>query len=95
MHINIDDDIISFHQADTIFMYYNKTRQTITLLAVCPAYNVRHLLNNDMYLFYDFTKTLEHSQKSLMSYNVMIANVYFILEHFNIDVPKNVKFRVT
>lgn len=95
MHLNIDADIISIHQGEAIIMYYNIRKQMITLLAVLAPYNRRYLSNDNTYLFYDFIKDIEQSQKTFMSYDDMIDNALFVLKHFSIVVPKHVKYHMT
>lgn len=95
MNFNIDDYIVSFHQKDTIFMYYNAKRQTITLLAVILPYNRRYLWSDDTYIFYDFIRNIKQSEKTCMSYDSMIKNVEFIMNHFKISVPKNIRYCMT
>jgi hypothetical protein len=90
-----DDDITSFHQGNTIIMYYNHKKQTITLLAVLVPYNRRYLWNKDKYLFYDCQDDIDNSQISLMSFHNMIANVERILNYFNISLSKHVRYCLT
>lgn len=95
MHFTIDDDIISFYKDDTIFMYYNIRRQTITLLGVIVPYNRRFLWGVEIYIFYDFTKGINQSSKICMSYDTMIKNVKFVMNHFKFSVPNNVRYCLT
>ena len=95
MHFTIDDNIVTFYAEETIIMYFNIKKQTITLLAVLAPYNRRDILNNNLYLFYNFIEDIHQSQRTYMSYDNMIENVKFVMRYFNISVPKHVRYCMT
>jgi hypothetical protein len=76
-------------------MYYNIKKQTVSLLAVLPPYNRRYIWNDNKYFFYDFSEDMKQSQVTLMSYHKMMTNVNFVMKHFNINVPLDVRYCMT
>lgn len=89
------DGVISFDLEDTTFMYYNITRQCITVLAVKPPFNMRTDWPVDSFLFYNFHEDIKHPKKLHMTFSDMCASVITILEYHNVDVPFTVDLRTT
>ena len=89
------DGIIEFHLKDTIFMYYNKNRNLITVLAVKPSHMSNALFSKNTFRFYNLIKDINDPKLETMTYKQMCSNIHALLKYYNLNIPSSTAIRTT